>query len=395
MFLPAVTLLPHRDGRARAGHPWIFANEVEMTDAAKDLTPGSWVNLNNSRGEPLGTYSWNPGTLIVGRKFSGRPDALIDANWLAERLRHAVKRRGMLPEPFYRLVHSEGDDLPGIVIDRFGPVAVVQLTTASAETLKEPLADALRQVAGIETVVWRRDSPARALEGLDVVDNAVIDGALPEGPLWLRENGLDFAADLRGGQKTGWFYDQRANRAHVATLCKGQRMLDAYSHTGGFGLMAAAGGASEVVFLDRDAKALELAGISAEKQGVAENCAQMVGDVFEVLPSLADSKERFGVVCCDPPAFIKTAKTMATGLKGYEKLAKIAAPLVRGDGFLVLNSCSHHAKTPDFVQACVDGVRKAGRSGRILRLGGADVDHPQHLLLAENAYLKCLTLQLD
>jgi 23S rRNA (cytosine1962-C5)-methyltransferase len=390
--------MPKRDGRAKAGHPWIFSNEINMTQDLKALVPGSLVTVADSRGEVLGTYMFNPHSLICGRRLSGSANAKVDTGWWEERLRQAVRRRGF-KEPYYRLAHSEGDDLPGLVMDRFGDVLVGQITTAGIEAQRDAIEAAVTKLLGKASFVWRQDTSARLMENLPVSDDVTVHGEVPEGPLPLRENGLEFFADVRGGQKTGWFFDQRANRAFmgelVSRLPEGARVLDVYCHIGGFGLNMLAGGAAHATFVDASRHALELAEKSAEAQGVADKCEFLVNAAFDVLEGMAAENARFEVVVCDPPAFIKSAKTIPQGLKGYEKVAKLAAALVRGGGYLTLCSCSHHASVEEFVAASIRGVRRAGRSGRVVRLAGADIDHPQHMMLAENSYLKCLTLQLD
>lgn len=393
---PTVTLLPKRDGRVKGGHPWLFSNEIVMTSELKLLEAGALVNALTANGEKLGTWMFNPRALICGRKLSGTWDAKVDAAWFVERLHQAkLRRERLIGVPYYRLAHSEGDDLPGLVIDLFGEVAVIMATSAGMERLKAEIIEAVQTVTKASTVIWRLDGNGRVLEGLPVSDTPEITGTAPKGPIALEENGLTFYADVLGGQKTGWFYDQRANRAHVRQLSKGVDVLDVYTHTGGFGLNALAGGASKAVLVDSSAHGLELAGKSAETQKVDDRAEASKADAFEFLEGIGAKNLRFGVVICDPPAFIKSAKTHAEGLKGYEKLARLGASVVKGGGYLVMCSCSHHASVEEFTTACIRGVRRAGRSGRIIRVAGADMDHPQHLMLVENAYLKCLTFQLD
>lgn len=402
--LEIVALLPKRDGRARAGHPWVFSNEINMTPALKALVPGSLVTVADSRGEAVGTYTFNPNTLIACRKLSGKPNAEINVAWLEERLRQALRRRPA--SPYYRLVHSEGDDMPGLVVDRFGDVLVGQITTAGMQLLKDDLEAALISVTGCKGMVWRMDTSARSLEGLPVNDEVDIAGDVPEGRGKVMENGLEFVADIAGGQKTGWFYDQRANHAFMAQMvanmveqqaAKGGavEVLDVYSHIGGFGLAMLHGGAAHATLVDASNHAMNLARESAKIQGVDGKCEFVVKHAFDAMEEMGAAGKLFNAVVCDPPAFIKSAKVMAEGLKGYEKVARLGAALVRGGGYLTVCSCSHNATLEDFMAASVRGVRRAGRSGRMLRVGGADYDHPQHLMLGENSYLKCITLQLD
>jgi len=295
-------------------------------------------------------------------------------------------------------------DLPGLVVDRFGDVLVGQITTAGMELMQDKLEAALIAVTGCAGMIWRRDTAQRALEGLPLSHELDMAGDVPEGPVVVQENGLEFLADLTGGQKTGWYYDQRANHAFAASqmalLPEACEILDVYCHIGGFGLAMLhgaqrAGKQARLTLVDASAPALALARQSAERQGVADACDFKVSGAFEAMEEMAAENRRFAAVVCDPPAFIKSAKVMADGLKGYEKVARLSAALVRGGGLLTLCSCSHNASLEDFTAACVRGIRRAGRSGRLLRVGGADVDHPQHLMLAENSYLKVLSFQLD
>ncbi len=394
MTHPTLSLLPKRDGRAKAGHPWVYSNELAPSSEVKGLPPGTLVNIRAADGTDLGTYTYNPHTLIAARRLSGTRNATPDTAWFAERLRHAVRRRERLfASPHYRLIHSEGDDLPGVVIDRFGDVLVGQLTTASMEALKPALESALMDMDGITGILWRNDAPMRGHEGLPL-GAPTPHGTVPD-TFTAMETGLPFTLNPHHGQKTGWFYDQRANRAFVASLAKGQTVLDICCHTGGFGLTALARGATHATFVDASGDALELAAANARTHKVPTQATMIEGDMFEALEHLAAAKQRFGVVVCDPPAFIKNTKTMNQGLKGYEKMAKLGAAVTAGGGYLTLCSCSHHASPDDFSNASISGIRKAGRSGRIVRMGFADTDHPQHLLLDENGYLKCLTVQLD
>jgi len=391
---PAVTVLPGHQKRALHGHPWIFSNEIQMDAAAKALPPGSMVALKTADGRSLGTASFNPHTLVAARLFDRDPQRRIDADFLAKRLRRALAIRARLfSEPYYRLIHAEADGIPGLIVDRFGEVAVAQLNTAGMARLEVELLEALASVLAPKAIVLRNDSPARAQEGLPS-EVRVAAGTLPD-PLEILENGSHFAVDLLGGQKTGWFYDQRDNRAFMAMLAKDARVLDVYCFAGGFAVEAAAAGARSVIGLDRSEPALALAARSAELNGVAERCHFRRGEAFAELETLAGAGERFDVVISDPPAFVKSKKDLGPGLRGYRKLARLAAGAVAPQGYLFLASCSHNVTPDDFWESARRGLEDAGRSARLLRSAGAAPDHPVHPHLPESAYLKALVLALD
>jgi len=392
--LPVVTLKPHGQKRLERGHPWVYSNEVEMDPAAKAVPPGGLVRLCDAHGRYRATAFFNRHPLIAARVLTRDESAVIDAGFLAGRLRRALAiRERLIGVPFYRLVHAEADGLPGVVIDRFGDALTLQVNTAGMELLTPALLDALNAVVAPRTIVLRNDSAVRRLEQLPETV-AVVQGAL-DGPVTLEENGARFFADLEGGQKTGWFYDQRDNRAWAAKLAKDQRVLDCYAFAGGFTVQAALAGAAEVVSVDRSEGALDLAAHAAEVNGVAARCRFVRAEVFQELQHQADAGERYGLVIVDPPAFVKSKKDLAQGLKGYRKMVRLAAPLVAEGGYLLAASCSHHADLDSFAEQVRRGLTDAGREGRVLRTSGAGPDHPVHPALPESAYLKAQILALD
>jgi 23S rRNA (cytosine1962-C5)-methyltransferase len=391
---PTIAFQPERHRRTLAGHPWAYSNEITMTPAAKALEPGTLVTLAGAGGEKIGTAMFNPRPLVSARMLTREVGAAIDREFLAARLRQALDLRAMLYDtPHYRLIHAEADGLPGLVVDRFGDVVVAQLNSAGMERLREPLLEALDAVLAPRAVVLRNDSSARGPEGL-TTEVVVARGSL-DGPVELIENGCRFAADLLTGQKTGWFYDQRDNRAAVAQLAAGKRVLDLFAYAGGFGVLTAARGAREVVLADRSKTALALAAQGAALNGVADRCTVLEDDGFSALERLAQANERFDVVVADPPAFVKSRKDLAVGIRAYRKLTRLAASLVSPGGFLFVASCSHNVEPAAFAEQVCGGLSRARRSGRILRAAGAAADHPVHPFLPESAYLKALLLQLD
>jgi len=392
--IPMIRLQNGRDKRARFGHPWVYSNEIDMTPEVKALPAGTVVRLDAPSSEPLGIGLFNPRSLIAIRMLSRDPKAVVDQAFLADRLTKALALRDTLyAKPFYRLVHAEADGLPGLIIDRYGDVLVCQFNTAGMDRLREPLLAALDQVLAPKAVVLRNDSSAREQEGL-TRDVEVAKGKLPS-PLKLQENGATFFADLAEGQKTGWFYDQRENRAFMAGLSKGRRVLDVYSYAGGFAVQAALAGATEVIACDRSEQALALAQKAAEANKVSNKFKILKGEAFAELEKMQEAQERFGVVICDPPAFVKSQKDLATGSKGYRKIARLGANLVEPGGFLFVASCSHNMEPARFAEEVAKGVGAAGRTGRVIRTAGAAPDHPVHPLLPESAYLKAQVFQLD
>jgi len=391
---PLIAFQPERQRRLMAGHPWAYSNEIVMSAEAKALEPGSLVTLTTAGGEPIGTALFNPKPLISARMLTREIGVPIDRDFLAGRLARALALRTQLyPAPFYRLIHAEADGLPGVVIDRFGEVLVVQLNSAGMARLAEPLLAALDDVLAPAAIVLRPDPGARASEGVPA-EAASVRGRLPE-LLELTENGCRFRVDPLGGQKTGWFYDQRDNRAAVAQLAEGRRVLDLFAYAGGFGVLAAARGAAEVTLVDRSKPALALAAASAALNNVAARCRMVEEDGFPALERLAGAGETFDVVIADPPAFVKSRKDLAAGIRAYRKLTRLAAGLVRPGGFLFVASCSHNVEPAAFAEQVCGGLSRARRSGRILRAAGAAADHPVHPFLPESAYLKALLLQLD
>lgn len=391
---PIVYLQPGRHKRAAAGHPWVYSNEVTMDAAAKALPPGTLVDLRTAGGDRLGVASFNAHTLVSARILDRDGKRRVDREFFALRLEAALTlRRRLYAEPYYRLVHAEADGLPGIVADRYGEVLVLQLNTAGMTALEAECLAACDAVLAPGAIVLRNDSPARALEGL-APELRVAKGEI-ERPIALVENGARFLADPRQGQKTGWFFDQRENRRFMAGLASGARVLDLYCYAGGFAVQAALGGAAAVLALDRSEPALALAAASAELNGVGERCRFQRADAFDELARLAAAGERFDLVIADPPAFVKSKKELGPGLRGYRKLARLAASLVAPGGALFLASCSHNVEPPDFAEAVRRGLEDAGRGGRILLSAGAAPDHPVHPWLPESAYLKAQALVLD
>jgi len=393
--LPVVRLLPKANARAiRHGFPWVYANEMVVDRRTKGLAPGSLAILEDSARQVMGIVAVNPLSKIFCRMLDQNSEAVIDQSWFAAHIGRALQLREQLYDaPFYRLIHAEADGLPGVIIDRFGDTAVVQPNAAWADVHIEALTAALVEQTGIKNVLKNAAGRTRTLEGLDDV-SLVLQGQAPDGPLPVPMNGAIYMADLTGGQKTGIFYDQRPNHAFAANLSKGKRVLDVFAHVGGFGLAALANGASSVLAVDGSAPALELAQKGAEAMNVADRFATRQGDAFDVLTALRAEGAEFDVVICDPPAFAPGKPALEAGLRAYERLARLAAPLVAENGILALCSCSHAADLTQFRTSSIRGIGRAGRRAAMLHTGFAGPDHPQLPQLAETGYLKSLFFRL-
>ncbi|MGA9024863.1 MAG: class I SAM-dependent rRNA methyltransferase [Steroidobacteraceae bacterium] len=383
--LPALRLLRNEDRRLQAGHLWVFSNEVDTRQTPLTrFKPGELVRVLAHNDRALGLAYVNPKSLICARLLGGW--SLPDAGWFAARIRHALALRDRLyAAPYYRLVYGESDGLPGLVIDRFGSACVVQINTAGMEAFKPQIERALVEVLGIETLLYKNDGAAREMEGLP----AYVE--LARGRLGERseviEDGLAFEAPLAAGQKTGWFFDQAANRrALVKYVRKGARVLDVFSYVGAWGVRAAANGAADVLCVDSSAAALDLALANAARNGLG--VAVRKGDAFEVLEALEQEQAVFDVVIVDPPAFAKRKKDLPKAQAAYKRLNQLAMRLLAGDGILVSCSCSYHLSAEALVDAIAKAAHGAGRQVQLLESGGQSPDHPVHPAIPETRYLK-------
>ncbi|PJE29941.1 SAM-dependent methyltransferase [Pseudooceanicola antarcticus] len=398
-LFPTIRLKPKGDARKiRHGFPWVYANELVTDRRTKALAPGSVALLEDAERQPLALVAVNPESRIFARVLepasAGLPEGGPDHAWFAARVSRALRlRETLFDAPFYRLVHAEADGLPGVIIDRFGDTAVVQPNAAWADARIEVLSAALVEVTGVTNVLKSASGRARGLEGLDDVSK-VLAGTAPEAPVPVQMNGATYMADLTGGQKTGLFYDQRPNHAFAARLAKGARVLDVFSHVGGFGLACLAGGAESALAVDGSAPALELASAGAHAMGASARFQTRQGDAFAQLEALNAEGASFEVVICDPPAFAPSKQALEAGLRAYERVARLAAPLVAEGGYLGLCSCSHAADLGKFRAASIRGIGRAGRDAALIHTGYAGPDHPMHPQLAESGYLKALFFRL-
>ncbi len=385
--LPVLRLKRGEDRRIAAGHMWVFSNEVDTASTPlTSLTTGALVQMQSSRGHFLGYAYVNPHALICAR-IVGRDIAHpVDGALIARRLEVALAlRKRLTREPYYRLVFGESDGLPGLVLDRYGDIVVGQIATAGMEVLKADIEAAVREVVNPSALFWKNDSGARELEHLPQVAEAAF-GTVPE-EIDVIESGLRFRAPLAGGQKTGWFYDQTANRQRlVRYMWPGMRVLDVCSYVGAWAVTALRNGAASARCVDSSEAALHAAVRNAQANGVSLETTR--DDAFDALKALQERGERFDAVIIDPPAFIKRKKDVPQGQAAYRKLNQLALGLMEGDGLLVSCSCSYHLAADDLVAAIQSAARHTGRFVQILEAGGQSPDHPIHPAIPETRYLK-------
>lgn len=389
MQLASLILRKNEERRLLAGHLWVFSNEVDTKRSPlNDFEPGQQVQLQSSDGKVMGIAYVNPHSLICARLIGRDPQQQLDRSLLVHRLKIALSlRKRLYGKPFYRLVHGESDALPGLIVDRFGDIIVAQINTAGMEVLKDEVVSALEKVLKPQAILLRNDTGSRALEGLESYVATAL-GDVPES-VEIEENGTRFMVPMLQGQKTGWFYDHRNNRARMQAYVKDARVLDLFSYIGGWGIQAATAGASEVVCVESSAKALEYVGINAELNGVDDRVSAIKGDVFEVLKALRAEREHFDVVVCDPPAFIKRKKDVKEGVQAYRRVNQMAMQLLGKDGILVSASCSYHMQRNNLMSVMDKAARHLDRSLQIVEQGHQGPDHPVHPAITETDYLKC------
>lgn len=388
--LAALKLKPHEDRRLREGHLWIYSNEVDVAATPlKNFAAGEQVRVEDSKGKCLGIATVNPNALICARLVSRDEKYPLNKSLLVHRLQIALGlREALYPQPFYRLVYGDSDFLPGLVIDRFGDVCVVQIATAGMEAVKDDIVEALQKVLAPAGILFKNDGKMREVEGLP----SYVEVAAGEVPAEVRleENGVQFLAPVQAGQKTGWFYDHRDARAELAHWVKGKRVLDVFSYVGGWGVQAAVFGASHVTCVDASASAVELVGRNAALNGVADKVTALQGDAFEILASLKQSGEKFDVIVLDPPAFITRRKDHKNGLLAYRRANELAMRLLNREGMLVSASCSLHLAREELVDVVRGASRHIDRFAQIVHHGHQGGDHPVHPAIPETEYLKAV-----
>jgi 23S rRNA (cytosine1962-C5)-methyltransferase len=394
--LPRLRLKKSEDKRLRAGHLWVYSNEVDThVTPLKNFKPGDCVTLENAQGKALASAYVNPNSLICARVYSRRPEQHLDKMLIAQRLQQALAwRTRIYSKPFYRLCYGESDFLPGVVIDRYGDYCAVQLTTAGAERCKQDITAALQTLLSPQGIVLRNDSGARELEGLPSYTE-VIHGHVPQ-EILIEENQTGYYALPMTGQKTGWFYDHRNNRRLLQEYARDKRVLDVFSYSGAWGMAALNAGATQATFVDASAAALDYVAQHAQLNGFRDRIATHKGDAFEVLTDLQNKGERFDIVVVDPPAFVKRRKDLAAGLRAYYEINRLALSLLQTEGLLVSASCSYHVSAEELLNE----VRKAALHTQwdlqVIAQGHQGPDHPIHPAMPETRYIKaffCHVLQ--
>ena len=388
MSLPEIYLKKNEDKRLRKGHLWVFSNEVDTKRTAlEQFTPGELVQVKSDDGKVMGTAYVNPQTLICARLLSRKPNLKCGANFFKERLATALAlREKLFDKPYYRLVFGESDGLPGLVVDRFGAVLSVQITTAGIEQRKESLLAALVELLSPVAIILKNDNSQRELEGLSL-ESEVAYGELPD-TLIIEENGAHFKIDILKGQKTGWFYDHRSSRALLASVAKNQRVLDLFSYTGAWGIPAALAGASEVTCVDASEGALALAKENAQLNQVDDKMHFVRSDVFDFLKQARLENQLYDIIVLDPPALVKRKKDFKQGYEAYRRLNQLALQVLSKNGILVSASCSYHLSRENLHEILRSSGRHIDRHLVFFASGGQGPDHPVDPASPETDYLK-------
>lgn len=376
--------------RIQHGSLWGFSNEIEDL---RRYTPGEIVAVENFHGNFLGTGYVNPHSLIALRIVSS---ARVELNrdFFVSKLREcAALRDAVYGKPYYRLVHSEGDLLPGLVIDRYGDVFSVQVNTYGMDILTDAVTAAMKELFGDPVIILKNDSASRKLEGLEQYVKCLTEGY--DGLITFEENGVKLQTNILTGQKTGYYFDQRENRKFIAPISKGKTVYDVFSYIGGWGLNALRHGAKSVTFVDASEPALRHALDNVKLNGFAESTAEAIeADAVEYLKHMAQEGIRPDILVVDPPAYIKSKKTIKEGEKGYINLNKWAFKCLDSGSFLFTFSCSHHMERSAFAAAVAKAARAAGKQYRILHEMQQGLDHPVNPHMAETFYLKGLFIQI-
>jgi len=390
MSTPTLRLKKNEERRIKQGHLWVFSNEIDNdVTPLKSFNAGDEVVIEASNGKPLGLAYVNPNSLICARILSRSTKVQFNQKFFKRRIQDAQALRELnYDQPYYRLVFAEGDGLPGLVIDRFGDVFSVQISTAGMEQKKDDIIQVLINLYQPQAIVLKNDLPNRELESLPLYEE-VVYGEMPA-EVVIEENQTKFAIPVEEGQKTGWFYDHRDSRAHLQKLVKGKRVLDVFSYLGGWGLAALNAGAAELTCVDASESALDGVDKNAALNGLTDKCVTIQGNAFEALKMLKAEAQKFDVVIVDPPAFIKRKKDFKKGFDGYKRINELALRVLETDGILVSASCSHHLSRDQLMQAVQMAARQIDRQAICFAQGHQAADHPVHPAIPETEYIKTL-----
>lgn len=389
-------LAPGREKSLLRRHVWIFSGAVASLEG--EAVPGETVVVADSQGRFLARAAWSPESQLAARVWSFDPEEKIDATFFRRRIEAAVEYRRFLkldaPLGGCRLIHSEGDALPGLVADRYGEFLVVQFLSAGAERFRAEIIDALQAVTGAKGIYERSDVSVRAKEGLPE-RSGLIAGAEPPNPVVIEENGAKYAVDVRHGQKSGFYFDQRDSRAVLARFAAGKRVLNAFSYTGGFGVAAALAGAEHVVNIDSSASALKLARHNMEMNRIRpERYENRESDVFTELRALVEEGRKFDIIVLDPPKFIESRRALTKGCRAYQDIARLGFGLLAPGGLLFNFSCSGLMTAELFQKITADAAVEAGVRGVIAHRLEQAPDHPTALAVPEGFYLKGLVTRI-
>lgn len=388
MSYPELFLKKNEDKRLKQGHLWIFSNEVDsQRSPLEKFSPGDLAVVHDAGGKPFGIVYVNPHALIAARVLTRKTNLKIGDSFFRGRLSQALAlRERVFDKPYYRLVFGESDGLPGLVIDRFGAVLSVQITTAGMERLKDQLLKVLIELLAPTAVLLKNDTSQRKLEDLSL-EPEVVFGVLPE-QIIIEENDARFVVNVAAGQKTGWFYDHRNSRAQLARYCRDLKVLDLFSYAGGWGIQAALAGAAEVLCVDSSESALELAEASAKLNQIQDRMRFQRSDVFEFLKQAREQQQLYDVIVLDPPALIKRKKDFKAGYEAYRRLNHLALQVLSTNGILVSASCSHHLTRENLHEILRSSARHIDRHLVFLGTGSQGPDHPIHPAVPETDYLK-------
>ncbi len=385
------SLKPYKEESLAGGHAWIFSGALQQPPHW--IEAGGLVDIKSSRGQFVARGYYNPQTDIAIRILTRDPDEAIDAEFIQQRVRHAVElRRVFNPEQTnaYRLIHSEGDGLPGLVVDRFADILVMQIHTLGIERLQPLIVDALMQETGASGILLRNEGMSRRREGLAIEEPVVVAGEVPQ-QVVIRENGICFLVDPWQGQKTGFFLDQRDKRESLRKYVQGKQVLNCFSYTGGFSIYAALAGATDVTSVDISAPAIEASQVNFSQNGLnLDNYKFHIADVFDYLEKAVAQGEQFDVVVLDPPAFAKTQSSRNNALKAYRRLNTLGMQVLRPGGILLTCSCSGVVGMDDLLGVISLSAQRFQRSVQLLESYTHGVDHPINLAMPETAYLKAV-----
>jgi len=392
---PCIILKAGREKSLLRRHPWIFSGAIERVDGAP--VSGDTLAVRDDAGNFLAWAAYNPDSQITARVWSFREAEIIDADFFCGRIADALSARRELKlsdnSNGMRLIHAESDGLPGLIVDRYGDVLVMQVGSAGLERWRDTIAGILQELCKPACIYERSDSDSRGLEGLELC-NGVLRGTLPDN-VEVIENGLRFNVDVAAGQKTGFYLDQRDNRALTEALARDKDVLNCFCYTGGFSLYALRGGAKSVLSIDASGDALRIAAENVTRNGLDEARAEwQEADVFQALRTLRDQNKKFDLIILDPPKFAPTAAFAEKAARGYKDINLLGFKLLRPGGLLCTYSCSGGISEDLFQKIIAGAALDAGVDAQIVHHLHASADHPVLLSFPEGAYLKGLVLRV-